>query len=64
MLVNQCENNTPFYTMGAILDFLKVTCLCCKQTNVVTVKHSKTSDMLHVLQDYRYLDIEIYAYFV
>ena len=56
--------NTPFYTFGAILDFLKVTCLCCKQTNVVTVKHSKTNDMLHVLQDYRYLDIEIYAYFV
>ena len=29
-----------------------------KQSDVITVKHSKTSDMLHVLQDFRCLDIE------
>ena len=32
--------------------------------NGQTYLHSKTSDMLHVLQDYGYLDIEIYAPFV
>ena len=42
----QLSRNTPFYILGAILDFHKVTCLYCKQITVVTVKHSKTIDWL------------------
>ena len=61
--MSYCTQYT-FYTLRAILDFLKVTCFCCKQTDVITVKHSETIDVLHDWQHFRFLDIEIYAYFV